>query len=134
MDKLWKCTKCKREFTKKNQGHSCTSYPLENHFKGKIYAKELFNHLKDEVEKNVGPIKIESLPCCIHLVSKYTFGAVWAMKDKIRIDFRTDFQIKSKRVWKKFQMSPNRFLYYFEIKKMDEVDGELLGWIKKAYT
>jgi hypothetical protein len=130
---LWKCKKCKREFAKKNQAHSCVSYPLDNHFKGKIYAKELFTYLKDKIEENVGQIKIESLPCCIHLVSNYTFGAVWAMKDKIRIDFRTNFQITSKRVWKMVQMSPNRYLYYFEIKKKEEVDGELLGWIKDVY-
>ncbi|OGM08316.1 hypothetical protein A2Z67_01445 [Candidatus Woesebacteria bacterium RBG_13_36_22] len=133
MKPLWKCAKCKREFAKVNQSHSCVSYPLENHFKGKIYAKELFTHLTDKVEKKIGQIKIESLPCCIHFVGSYTFGAVFPMKDKIRIDFRTDFPIKSKRVWKMFQMSPNRYLYYFEIKNKKDIDTELLGWIKKAY-
>ncbi len=133
MVKLWKCAKCKREFAKKNQGHSCVSYPLENHFKGKDRAKELFNFLKEQIEKNIGPVKIESLPCCIHLVSNYTFGAVWAMKDRIRIDFRTNFKIESKIIWRMIQMSKNRYLYYFEIKDEKEIDKELLGWIDKAY-
>jgi len=134
MNKFWKCAKCKREFAKKNQSHSCSSYPLENHFKGKEYAKELFTLLKDRIEAGVGPLKIESLPCCIHLVSNYSFGAVWAMKDKIRIDFRTDFRIESKRIWRMIQMSANRYLYYFEIKDKKEIDKELLDWIKKAYS
>jgi len=133
MINLWKCPKCKREFAKKSQSHSCASYPLENHFKGRNFAKGLFTHLKNKIEVSVGPLKIESLPCCIHLVSNYTFGAVWAMKDKIRIDFRTDFKIESQRIWKMIQISTNRYLYYLEIKDKKEIDNELLGWIKKAY-
>jgi hypothetical protein len=133
MKKLWKCAKCSREFAKKNQAHSCVSFPLENHFKDKEYAKELFTYLKEKIEASTGQLKIESLPCCIHLVSNYTFGAVWAMKDKLRIDFRTNFPIESSRIWKMIQMSPNRYLYYFEIKEKEEIDKELLGWIKAAY-
>jgi hypothetical protein len=133
MAKLWKCAKCKREFAKVNQAHSCVSYPLENHFVSKAFAKELFDYLKEKIEASVGPIKVESLPCCIHFVGSYTFGAVWAMKDKIRIDFRTDFKIESKRIWKMNQISPNRYIYYLELKDKKEIDRELLGWIKKAY-
>ncbi len=88
---------------------------------------------KKEIEKNVGDLKIESPPCCIHLVSNYTFGAVWPLKDRIRIDFRTNFKIKSKKMWKMIKMSANRYLYYLEIKDRKEIDKELLGWIKKAY-
>jgi len=124
---------CKREFKNKNQAHSCTSFPLEKHFKGKETAKDLFLHLKGEIEKSVGHLKIESPPCCIHFVSNYTFGAVWPMKDKIRIDFRTDFEIKSKRIWKMAKLSANRYLYYLEIKNKKEIDRELLSWIRKAY-
>ena len=133
MKKLWKCPKCKREFKNKNQVHSCTSFSLKKHFENKPYAKELFLHLKQAIENNVGPLKIESPPCCIHLVSNYTFAAVWALKDKIRIDFRIDSKIESKRIWKMIQMSTNRYLYFLEIKDKQEVNKELLGWIKKAY-
>jgi len=133
MKKLWKCPKCKREFRNKKQVHSCTSFPLEKHFENKQFAKELFLHLKKEIEKSIGSLKIESPPCCIHLVSNYTFGAVWPLKDKIRIDFRMDFKIESKKIWKMVKMSKNRYLYYLEIKDKKEIDKELLGWIEKAY-
>jgi len=106
---------------------------LEKHFKNKELAKELFLHLKDEIEKNIGKVKIESPPCCIHFVSNYTFGAVFPMKDRIRIDFRTDFEIKSKKTWKMVKISKNRYLYYLDIKDKKEIDKELIGWIKKAY-
>ncbi len=133
MGKMWKCPKCKREFKNKNQVHSCTKFPLAKHFKNKEFAKELFDDLKKKVSKSIGGLKIESPPFCIHLVSNYTFGAVWPMKDRIRIDFRTDFKIKSKKIWKVIKMSANRYLYYLEIKDKKEIDKELIGWIKRAY-
>ena len=133
MINLWKCPKCKREFRKKNQSHSCVSYPLKNHFKNKDYAKSLFNILKKEIIENIGPLKIESLPCCIHLVSNYAFGAVWALKDKIRIDFILDKRISSIKVNKIIKMSTNRYLYYLDIKDKKEIDKKLLTLIKKAY-
>lgn len=134
MAKLWKCPKCKREFKNKNQSHSCVAFPIEKHLKGKELATELFEYLKKEIKKNIGPLKIESLPCCIHLVSNYTFGAVWALKDRIRIDFRLNHKIKSKNLWKEIQISKNRYLYYFDIKSKKEINKELVGWIKEAYN
>ncbi|KKP70035.1 hypothetical protein A2X44_02360 [candidate division CPR3 bacterium GWF2_35_18] len=134
MKKLWKCPRCKREFAKENQTHSCRVYPLEEHFKNKDYAKSVFEYLKGKIEKEVGKLKIESLPCCIHLVSNYTFGAVWAMKDGIRIDFRVDHEIKTKKIYKMVRMSANRFLYYFDIKDKSEIDTEIMNGIREAYS
>ena len=131
---MWRCKKCKREFKNRNQAHSCASFPLAGHFKNKKRAEELFDYLKKKIEKSAGKVKIESPECCIHLVSNYTFGAVWPMKDRIRMDFRTDFPIKSRRIWKMIKMSAHRYLYFFEIRYKKEIDKELLDWIKKAYS
>jgi len=78
---MWQCKKCKREFAKTNQEHSCVSYPLEKHFQNKEVAKELFDFYISQINKKVGEVKFESLPYCIRLVSSYTFGAVWAMQE-----------------------------------------------------
>ncbi|MCL5794855.1 MAG: DUF5655 domain-containing protein [Patescibacteria group bacterium] len=131
--KLWKCPKCHREFAKINQQHSCKIYPLENHFANKEYAKQLFDYLVKKIEKNIGPLKIESLPCCIHLVSNYTFGAVWTLRDRVRIDFRISAKIETKKKFKIIQMSPNRYLYYLDIFKKSEIDLELLSYLHESY-
>ena len=134
MNKLWKCPRCHREFAKTNQSHSCILYPLEKHFKNKEFAKNLFDDLVKKINKKVGPLKIESLPCCIHLVSNYTFGAVWAMRDKIRVDFRVDKKITTSKIYKVIRMSANRYLYYFDIKNPEDIDNKFLNWIKSAYS
>jgi len=131
---MWHCPKCKREFKKNNQSHSCTTFPLEKHFTGKDYAKELFDYYIVEVRKKIKPLKIESLPCCIHLVTDFTFGAVWAMKDKIRIDFSLDREEKVKRALKATKLSANRLIYYVDIATKSEIDAELLSLIQESYN
>lgn len=134
MSQTWHCPKCKREFAKKNQQHSCVVYPLAKHFENKPLAKELFQCLKARIVADIGPVKVESLPCCIHFVSSYTFGAVWAMKDGIRIDFRVDHPIRSRRFWKTLRISANRYMYYLDAKNNKEIDRALIGWMKEAYS
>ena len=130
---MWKCPKCERDFKKKNQSHSCVTYPIEQHFKNKSYSKNLFKKLVKEIEKEVGKIKIESLPCCIHLVSSYTFSGIWLLRDKLRLDFRVDYPIDSERIIKQEKISTNRYLYYIEIQEDKDIDKELIGWIKDSY-
>src|SRR5512136_1743666 len=97
--KLWICSTCKRKFEKKNQVHSCTIYPLDRHFKGKETMKPLYEKLKNEIKKDIGPFWVESLPCCIHFVTSpaYTFAAVYALKDRIRIHFGLSHKLRSSR-------------------------------------
>ncbi len=135
MKKLWKCPKCNREFEKKNQVHSCTVYPIEKHFKGKEeVARPLFEELKETINKNIGEFKIESLPCCIHFVSTYTFAAVYALRNKIRIHFTLNHKLESPRIDKFSQMSANRYLYSIDIEDKKGFDKELIKWLKEAYN
>jgi len=133
MGKMWKCPKCRREFAKKGQTHSCTVYPLAKHFKNKEFAKTLYDELLHRLEKKAGKIKVESLPCCIHFVSSYSFGAAYALKDGIRIHFSLRRKIESPRIREYAKIASSRFMYGVDIKGKSEIDSELLGWLKEAY-
>lgn len=128
MTKQWTCPKCGRIFEKKNQVHSCTVYPLKNHFKGKEkVVVPLFRKLKTRIKKEIGQIRIISLPCCIHLFGTYDFAAVYALKDKIRIHFALDYKLDSPRIDKSSKYSASRFMYSLDIESKDEIDKELIG-------
>lgn len=130
----WKCPTCKREFQKTNQTHSCTIYPLKKHFEKKEkITKTLFKKLKKEL-KTIGPFKIESLPCCIHFVNDFTFAATYALKNKIRVTFAISKEIKHKRIYRTTKMSTNRFLHAVDIEKENQINKQLLSWLKGAYT
>ena len=138
MKKPWKCPKCGREFEKTNQQHSCVIYPLDRHFTGKEeIARPLYNRLKENIEKGIGPVKVESLPCCIHFVvahSAYTFAAVYALKGKIRVHFGSDREIKSPRIDKSAKTSASKYMHSVNISSEKEMDGELMSWLKEAYN
>jgi hypothetical protein len=138
MKELWTCPKCKRQFEKRNQVHSCNLFSLDKHFKGKEeVARSLYNELKEKIESNIGPFNVESLPCCIHFVSSSyvssTFAAVYALKNKIRIHFALNHKLESPRNDKSSQVSNNRYMHSIDIEKHDEIDEELISWLGQAY-
>lgn len=130
---LWTCPKCGRQFEKKNQSHSCKLFPIEQHFKNKDKGKLLYDKLEVAVRRMLGSLKIESLECCIHFVSTFTFAAVKIFKNKIRVDFALSHEIKNERIKQYMQLSSNRYLFYIDIVSEDEINNELIEWIKEAH-
>ncbi|ULQ54633.1 DUF5655 domain-containing protein [Flavihumibacter fluvii] len=112
--------------------HSCKIYPLDLHFKGKPKGELLYNSFKKAVKNTVGNFWIESLECCIHFVSPFAFAAIKIGTDKIIVDFSLNRKLESCRIIKNVQMSANRFLYMVELKNNEEINLELLEWIREA--
>jgi len=135
MKELWTCPKCRRQFEKKNQVHSCNLYPLDKHFKGKErVARPLYDKLTEQIEENIGALKVESLPCCIHFLSTYTFGAVYALRNKIRVTFTLNRKVENPRIKKFSQMSNTKYLYAVDLGSLDKIDEELISWLREAYN
>ncbi len=130
---MWTCPKCGRIFSKAKQPHSCKKVPLEKHFVGKDKAKKLFDHLLNRVNKRVGKCKIISIPCCVHLFGKYDFLAALPKKDRLEIRFALDRNIDSHRLKICVPMSKKVFKNCFDINTKEEIDDEMIGWIKQSY-
>src|SRR4030042_2851910 len=95
---MWTCPKCERTLSRLSQPHSCHNIPLEQHFKNKDKAKELFNYLVEQVNSKIGKCQIISIPCCIHLFGTYDFLAALPKKDKLEIRFALDRKLTSQRL------------------------------------
>jgi len=130
---MWKCDKCGRIFEKENQNHSCHQIPLENHFKNKDKAKELFDFLVKKINDEIGKVRIISIPCCVHLFGKYDFLAVLSKKDEVEIRFCLDRQLDNPRITESIFISSKTIKYSLRIKIKEEMDGEFMGWVKEAY-
>jgi hypothetical protein len=131
--KLWKCPTCGREFERQGQTHSCKPFPIEQHFEGKPQGKILYTKLKQAIKSKIGTFKTESLECCIHLVSSYTFAAVKIFQAKIQLEFSLSHKIKSPRIKKSLQLSARRYLYYIDVLEPDDIDRELVDWLHEAH-
>ncbi len=130
---MWVCPKCSRQFRRKDQPHSCKTIPLAEHFENKEIAKELYKKLLSEINKKVGKVRELSIPCCIHLCGAYDFIAILPKKDGIEVRFLLDKKLSSKRLNARVKISKKKFKYSLNVDSEDDIDKELMGWLKELY-
>lgn len=130
--RLWTCPKCKRRFGRQGQSHSCKAFPLERHFENKPEGKRLYQKLKEAAKNELGPFRVESLECCIHFETNFAFAGVKIFKNKIRVDFSLSWKITNNRIVRFTPMSAHRYLYSVDVMNEEDVDPELLEWLKEA--
>ena len=87
-----------------------------------------------EVMRTLGPVKEEPKKTSIHLVRNAGFAGVHPRKSYLYLNLRTDYPIDNPRIIKTEQVSKNRFHNELKLNSPDEVDEELIGWLKDAYT
>jgi hypothetical protein len=130
---MWTCTKCGRIFQKVNQPHTCRKIRLEDHFKNKEIAKELFDNLIDKINSYIAKCKIISIPCCIHLFGNYDFLAILPKKDRLETRFALDRKLDNPRVKTCVQLSSITYKNCIDLKSSEDIDKELLGWLYESY-
>jgi hypothetical protein len=130
---MWKCPNCGRTFEKHGQMHSCQTKSLDEHFKNKDLAKSLFEVLFKIINKEVGKCKVVSIPCCIHLYGEYDFLAALPKRDRLEIRFGLYYAIKSPRIKQAVPISEHSFKICIDIKSKEDIDSELMDWVKEAY-
>lgn len=62
------------------------------------------------------------------------FAGVHPRKSYLILNLRTDAVIESPRIVKSEQVSKNRFHNEVKLTSPQEIDEELLGWLKEAYA
>lgn len=130
---MWTCSTCGRSFEKINQPHSCRQVAVEQHFKNKEEAKSLFDYLVSQIKQNVGQCSIISLPCCIHLLGKYDFMAVLPKNDGLEMRFALNRILNSSRLKQSIPISKNEYKNCLKVYAEEEIDDEIIGWIKESY-
>ena len=130
---MWNCPVCDRIFQKVHQPHSCRKVSPGEHFKNKEGAKTLFEHLVKKIGAEIGPCKIISLPCCIHLYGAYDFLAALPKKDRLEIRFALPRKLESRRLRQSVPLSLRNVKNCIDIRDEKEINAELLGWIKESY-
>lgn len=130
---MWVCNKCERIFEKQNQPHSCRKFPIEKHFINKEKAKNIFDQLFLKINESVGNSKTISLPCCIHLYGEYDYLAALPKKDRLEVRFALNRVLDSPELKQSVPLSSKSFKNCIDICSIEDINNELIGWIKEAY-
>jgi hypothetical protein len=130
---MWKCPTCNRIFERKGQSHSCKKVSIEEHFRNKELAKEIFDQLFNNINNKIGRCEIIYLPCCVHLFGKYDFLAALPKKDRLEIRFGLNRELGSPRIKQTVPTSLASFKHCLDLRATPEIDKELLDWLEEAY-
>ena len=130
---MWTCPRCGRIFGKEKQPHTCRKVDLEQHFRNKIKAKDIFDFLVKQINEKIGKCQIISIPCCVHLYGKYDFLAALPKKDRLEIRFSLDKVLNSPRLKQSVPVSSKYFKNCIDLNTKEEVNSELIKWLNEAY-
>lgn len=110
------------------------NFSVASHFDGKAPdVRKIYDQLLKALRR-FGPIIEEPKKTSIHLVNATALAGVATRKNYIILNIKSDRMLTSPRIHKTEQVSANR--YHCEVKLMSpaDIDTELIGWLKNAYT
>lgn len=84
--------------------------------------------------RKVGSFEIEEKKTSLHLTHGRAFAGVHPRATGIILNLVLDAPLKNARVHKCEQVSANRHHVEFKLAGPAEVDPQLVGWMKKAYS
>ncbi len=127
------CPNCGRNFSRKNQIHSCELFSIRDHHlqKGTSFSIQNYNQFISLFQK-FGPISIEPLKNIIAIKKNSQFCFIQIQKKALKIIFRL-YTFLSSPHFKDMSQQDQMHYYQFKIQKMNEIDEELTGWMHQAY-
>jgi Domain of unknown function (DUF5655) len=130
---LWKCPGCERLFANRNQSHFCGRYTLRQHLAGKEpEAVEIFRKFVT-LAKRCGPVRIIPEKTRIAFQVRMSFAAVSLRRDGIVGHFVLAQRLENPRFTKIQYISPRNHVHCFRFSSLEELDREVMGWMREAY-
>ena len=96
-------------------------------------VNDLYRRLITEVSK-FGEITVEEKKTSFHIKGGAAFAGAHPRKQYFILNIVSAAPIKSARVVEQEQVSAHRFHNRVKIEKAEDINKELLGWLKEAYT
>src|SRR6202046_185080 len=130
---MWKCPKCGRLFANRKQSHFCSNYKLREHLAGKSpSAVALFREFAKLV-KRCGPVRVVPEKTRIAFQERMSFAAVSLRRDRIVGHVVLARRLENPRFTKVETFSPHNHVHSFCFRTHEELDREVLGWLREAY-
>ena len=113
---------------------SNTTFTVRSHFEDKApVVREIYDALL-RASKKLGPVLEEPKKTSIHLANATAFAGVATRKDSLVLTLKSDRKLKSTRIHKTEQVSARRFHHEIKLTAPEQIDAELVGWLKDAYA
>ena len=128
---LWTCPRCGNRFVSRNLWHSCVVVPIDDHFRGRPRARQLFDSYLTAV-RSLGPVTVVSSKSRIAFMTRVRFAGCQVRKDWLLAAFWLVRQVRSPRFSKVESLGPRIWLYHFPIRDESDIDDEMMAWMAEA--
>lgn len=130
---LWICPRCGRQFANRNQSHSCGHYTVKKHLKGKSpQVKALYERFTQLVEQ-CGPVVLAPTKTRIDFQVRIIFAAVSLKEDGLACHVVLSRRLENPRFTHIESISPRNHVHHFQIGSVEDLDDEVVSWLKEAY-
>ena len=82
--------------------------------------------------RDFGEFKIEPVKGAIILRKSVAFITIRVQKECLDISFKLDYHVEEFPVYKTLQYSRNRWAHAVKLESEEEIDAQLLTWLKQA--
>ena len=116
-----------------NQTHSCGDYTVEQHLEGKsLQVRSLYEQFEALV-KRCGPVTVVPAKTRIGFQVRMIFAALSVRQRSLDCHVVLSRRLESARFMRIQSLSPRNHVHYFSIKSPEDLDDEVLGWLREAY-
>lgn len=131
---LWRCPKCGERFVTRNMWHSCGKYSLEARFAGcEPHVFSLFKKFEKMV-RACGPVALIPQKTRIVFQARVRFAGCVPRKSHLDCALALPKRRNHPRFYKIESYSLHFHGHRFRVKSPDDLDAELQGWLREAYT
>lgn len=107
---------------------------IAQHFEGKAPAVKATYVKILAATRTIGPFHEEPKKTSIHLARTTAFAGIATRKTALILTLKSDSDIANARITKHERASAHRWHLEIRLESPDEVDRQLISWIKAAYA
>jgi len=109
------------------------AHAVDDHFVGlQPHVRAIYDRIL-EAAGQFGPVREEPKKTSIHLSNRTAFAGVATRKDTLILTIKSANDISNPRIVKHEQVSANRWHLDIRLQNPDQVDAELVTWIRMAF-
>jgi len=131
---MWQCPKCRREFTRRGQPHSCGPYRVDDYLEGKPAAGVALYRLFESLALGIGDVVPAPAKTRIGFQHGRIFAAVNAVREaRIDVHIVTSSPIRGPRIRRVESLGPADHVNHFSIESTSQLDEEVAAWLRAGY-
>lgn len=102
-------------------------------------AFPIYEAFEEKVTASFPLVRVQVRKSQISFSNRHLFACVSLRKIKnqpgfyIIVTFGLSYQVESRRIFQSVEPYPNRWTHHVLVRSADELDDELMGWIRQAY-